>query len=34
MKVLLDVFGASAGSTLVLFKDLHITARVREAEVD
>ena len=34
MKVLLDVLSASAGATLVLFEDLLIPARVREAEVD
>jgi hypothetical protein len=34
MEVLLDVLGAGAGTTLVLFKDLLIPARVGEAEVD
>jgi hypothetical protein len=34
MKVLLDVFGAGARTTLVLFKDFLIPTRAREAEVD
>jgi len=34
MKVLLDVFGARAGTALVLLKDLFVPARVRKAEVD
>ena len=34
MEVLLDVFGARAGATLVLFKSPLIPARVSEAEVD
>lgn len=34
MKVLLDVFGARAGTALVLFKNPFELARVRKAEED
>ena len=34
MEILLDVLGTGIGTTLALFKDLLILARVREAGVD
>jgi len=34
VKILFDILGTGVGTTLVLFKDLLIPARVREAEVD
>jgi hypothetical protein len=34
MKVLLNILGASADTTLVLLKDLFVSSGVREAEVD